>query len=370
MPWQRSTLTELRQLVSQDIQSELEGSDSLLRFANLKIIGDIQANMEHLQEGYLDYIANQSVPFTATDEYLEAWAALKRVYRKPATEAQGTVVFTGEVGSIIPKDTPLVRGDGIRYRTIEDAIVDQNGKATVYAKAEEDENGLIGSVGNCVAGVMLTLGSSITGVQSNGTSSIFTGGADLESDELFRNRMLYAFQNPPQGGSEADYKIWASEVPGVSRVWVKRNYFGMGTVVIFMMMDNARPENEGFPVGDNGSALKEDRYHQATGDQLLVAEHIWSVQPVTALVIVVSPEKQPVDFILSNIIEESEQDVIDALKALLIDVGEPGGRVPINRIWEAINSISGVNDFTVVSPTNDIICDAGKIPVLGNIEFT
>lgn len=369
MPWQRTTLTELRQLVNRDIDAEIPGTDGLLRFSNLKIIGDVQANMEHLQEGYLDYIANQAVPFTATDEYLEAWAALKRVYRKPTTEATGTVTFTGEVGTIIPADTPLIRGDGVKYHTVEDCVISSGGEGAVKARADEDEEGLLGARGNCDAGVILTLGTSIAGVQSNGVASVFSGGADLESDEAFRDRMLFAFQNPPQGGSEADYMIWASEIPSVSRVWVKRNYFGTGTVVIFIMMDGSRAENNGFPVGQNGSATEEERYHTAEGDQLLVADHIWSLQPVTALVVVVAPERQEIDFTLSNILETSETEIAQALESVLFSLGEPGGRIPINRIWSAISSVAGGSDFVVIEPVGDIVCDRGKLPVVGAVNF-
>ncbi|STJ26665.1 baseplate J protein [Citrobacter braakii] len=88
MPYKHPTLTDLRGQVRSDIQSALPKTGGLLRFSNLKITGDVQAGLSYGHYGYLDWIAQQSTPFTATDEYLEAWAALVAVYRKPATAAK------------------------------------------------------------------------------------------------------------------------------------------------------------------------------------------------------------------------------------------------------------------------------------------
>src|SRR5579864_8376487 len=87
MPYLRPTLSELKAQVAADIQSGLPGTDPLLRFSSLGVIGRALAGLAQLQYGYTDYIAKQSNPFTATDEFLEAWAALKGIYREPATQA-------------------------------------------------------------------------------------------------------------------------------------------------------------------------------------------------------------------------------------------------------------------------------------------
>ena len=87
MPFNRPTLSELRQRNLSYIQSELKTGGNLLRFSNIGVISDADAGMAHLHYGYLDYIALQSTPYNATDEYLAAWAALKDVFRKPANPA-------------------------------------------------------------------------------------------------------------------------------------------------------------------------------------------------------------------------------------------------------------------------------------------
>jgi uncharacterized phage protein gp47/JayE len=117
MPFQRKTLSTLVSEVAADISSALQGADALLRFAVLKVVGKVQAAMCNLQFGYLDWIARMAVPFTAEDEYLEGWAALKGVYRKAATKAQLTAQFPGTTGKVLSAGTAVARGDGVTYTT-------------------------------------------------------------------------------------------------------------------------------------------------------------------------------------------------------------------------------------------------------------
>lgn len=72
------------------------------------VLADVDAGMAHLHYGYLDYIALQATPATATDEYLAAWAALKGIYRKPATAAQGKIQLTGRAGAYVDVGARLI----------------------------------------------------------------------------------------------------------------------------------------------------------------------------------------------------------------------------------------------------------------------
>ncbi len=87
MPYARKTLAQIRSDALADISAALEGSDPLLRYAALKIIGVVLSGMTNEEYGYLDWISKQTNPFTAEGEFLEAWGALKKVYRKDASKA-------------------------------------------------------------------------------------------------------------------------------------------------------------------------------------------------------------------------------------------------------------------------------------------
>ena len=371
MPFIRPTLTDLRNQVTQDIASGFPGADPLLRFSNLNITGVAQANLANLHYGYLDWIAKQAVPFTSTDEYLEGWAALKNIYRQAATSASGTVTFKGVPGRVIPQGAGLVRGDGVPYRTSMAVVVGASGTVAVQAVADPDLTGQTGAFGNAVAGTSMTLAQAIEGVQASGiVSEAFTGGADIESNDSLRSRMLLRYQTPPRGGARDDYVTWAKEVPGVTRAWSMANVLGIGSVVVYIMLDRSQAAHGGFPQGINGAATDEPRGTPATGDQLRVADHILPLQPVTAFINVAAPVANPVDFMIQDLPVAARSMVAGAIADVFLRDGAPGKPVALNQIWSAISSISGSSSFVILAPLGTIINPPGALPVVGAISYT
>lgn len=374
MPFSRPQLSDLQNQVAQDIAAGQPGTDALLRFSNLGIMGRAQANLAHLHYGYLDWIAKQANPFTATGEFLEAWAGLKGVIRKGATQASGVVTYTGTVGAQIPSGVTLVRGDGLKFTTTALGTVGGGGTVAVPAIAVADPTGLTGANGNTAAGSLMTLGQAIPGIQSNGTvTTLFTGGADLELDDSLKTRMLAAWQAPAQGGSAGDYKNWALAVPGVTRAWPFPNGFGAGTVVVYTMFDSTEAAYNGFPQGANGVAATEPRATPATGDQLAVANYIYPLQPATALVYSVAPIAQAVNFTITGLTGANAATKA-AIKAAISGVfflsGTPnGGTVSLSLIESAIAAISGTQGFVITVPSGNITTTQGYLPIVGTITY-
>ncbi len=374
MPYARPLLTELQTQVASDIASSVPGSDPLLRVANLRITGNVQAGLAHLHYGYLDWIAQQAVPWTATDEYLEAWGALKNVYRKQATAAAGSVTFTGTAGTVIPSGTSVVRGDGVTYAT--NALGTVSGSSVTVAVTAT----ATGSAGNCASGAAMTLGTAITGIQSGGTAAAaFTGGADVESNTAFSARVIAAFQAAPQGGAKADYQTWALAVAGVTRAWVSPNGFGTGTVVVYFMMDNAESAFNGFPQGTNGVSANDQgpggapRGVVATGDQLTVANALITLQPVTALVYACAPIANTVNFTISGLSSSStatRNAIAAAISGVFLANGAPGGTVNLSAIESAIAAVPNTAGFVITSPAGNITSATGYLPVLGTVTYT
>lgn len=374
MPFARPLLSDLRTQVAQDISAALPGSDPLLRFSNLGVMGAVQAALAHLHYGYLDWISQQAQPFTATGEFLEAWAALKSVYRLAAASANGTVTFTGTNGTVIPSGTPLVRGDGKKFTTTALGTI-SGGAVTVPARADADPGGLVGAFGNSATGSAMTLGAAIAGVNSGGVvAAAFTGGADIETDTSLRTRMLLAYQNPAHGGSLQDYISWSLEVAGVTRVWVVPHGFGAGTVVVYVMFDASEAAYGGFPQGTNGCAAGETRAGVALGDQLAVANHIFPLQPVTALVYVVAPAPNTINFTISGILGASPTTKAAISAAIVAGFAAQGAAsgstVALSSIEAAIANVPGTTGFLITSPSTNIVSSVGQLPVLGSITYT
>lgn len=382
MPYKRPTLTALRERNQNSIKTGLEKIGALLRFANMRVIGDVTAGMSHLHYGYLDWIAKQSNPYTATDEFLAAWAALVSTYRKSATAAAGpSVLCTGNPGSVIPAACLVNRSDGYQYTLDAEVTIGRDGTAAgsitaVLPAASIDASGG-GAKGNADAGALLTFDKAISGVNSTITATAaITGGADIEDEEVFRSRMLSAYQQTPQGGSDADYKKWALAVPGVTRVWIARRLMGAGTVGVYIMLDRDEDSNaNGFPTGKDGVSSAETQYSAAaaTGDQLAVADAINVSQPATALVYVCSPVKTPVNFTFSGLsgADKATKSAIEsAIDTVFFNNGKPGGTILLSDILVAIAGVSGTSGFLITSPTTNITMGPGGMPVIGAVTYT
>lgn len=379
MPFKRQTLSELREQNRAFLQSELQEVGGLLRFSNLKVIADTDAGMAHLHYAYLDYIAQQSTPFTATDENLAGWMALKGVYRKPATAAKSvSVQATGTVGATLAAGTVINRSDACQYTLDSVLTIGAGGTGTAPVTAvlpdiSADATGG-GAAGNADAGTILTLDVNASGINSQLTLiSAATGGADIEDAEDFRSRGLFAFQNPPQGGSDADYKQWALDVSGVTRAWIKRRIVGAGTVGVYIMCDNN--SNNGFPVGTDGISQQEDwGAVKATGDQLSVADYIYPLQTDTAIVYVCSPVQKIINFVIAGI-SGADSTTVAAIKTaitnLFFDDANPDGtgKVYLSDINKSISEISGTTGYILNSPAANITFAVGEIPVLGTVSF-
>lgn len=383
MPYSRPTLSSLRAQVASDLQVSPNGSDPLLRFSSLNVLGRALAGLANSQYGYTDWVAQQSNPFTAEDEFLEAWAALKNIYREAATQAgavtPGQITFPGTNGNQIPVGTLITRGDGVQYTTTSLGTV-SGGSVTVNAEANADPTGLTGAFGNCAIGTVMTLATSIAGISSTGSvTTAFTGGADIETDTSLRSRMLFAYQNPPQGGAVTDYVTWAEGVNGVTRAWCNPNGFGAGTVVVYAMLDITEAAYNGFPQGTNGVATAEARAAAATGDQLTIANYIYPLRPATALVYVCAPNQSVVNFTITgtaNFSAATKALIQSAIAGVFVMYGSPisstagqNGPISLSYIESAIAAISGTQGFVITSPTTNIVGTTGQLPVLGTITW-
>ncbi|TKI02903.1 baseplate J/gp47 family protein [Martelella alba] len=380
MPFNRPTLTELRSRNQAFIQSELKNIGALLRFSNLGILGDADAGLAYLHYGYLDWIAKQGVPFTATDENMAAWAALKNVTRKPATAATcPAVTLTGTSEATLSAGVVLNRSDGYQYTLDAGITIGTDGIASgsitaVLPDPTEDTTGG-GEAGNAPINTILTLDAAASGIDSQATAAAaITGGADIEREDAFRSRMLLAYQNTPQGGNDDDYESWALTVSGVTRAWTAPRLMGAGTVGVYIMLDSDSTSNDGgFPTGTDGiSSLDSWGAVKATGDQGRVADYIYPLQPVTAVVYVCSPIKTLVNFSISGL-SSAGSDITSAIAAAIDNVffeyGVPGGTIYLSDILAAIADISGTEGFILTAPVANIVMPTGGMPVRGTVTY-
>lgn len=378
MPFNRKTLSQLKADAAADLAAALPGADPLLKASNLNILVKVAAGMAHGHYGYLDWIANQATPYSASDPvFVAGWAGLKGVTQKPAAKAGGANALTlapATNGTTVPAGTALSRGDGVAYVTTADAVAASNQVVLSLQAA------LAGANGNADAGAVLTLASPIAGVASSGALSLaLTGGADVESLDSVKTRMVARYQAPPQGGARADYVAWALEVAGVTRAWVAPNGFGVGTVVVYAMMDVVEAVHAGFPQGSDGVAASERRGAPATGDQLTIANHLFPLQPAASLVYVCAPVAAPQAFAITGMPAGLRTAAEAAIATALAREATPGGvymadgstagAIPLAHVWAEIVAATGWTGFQITAPTADIATGAGLLATKGVVTF-
>ncbi len=352
MAFIRPTLQELNTRIQADIESRVTGGNKLLRRSVLKVLGTIFAGAMHLLYGFLNWVYKQSFPDTAEKENLERSANIWGITRIPAAFSQGNVTFTGDNGTDIPAGTEIQLSNGLVFTT--DALgTVSGGTVTVAATAS-----VAGPDSDAVAGTAISLSSPITGITTQGVvaSGDLSGGLLEESDEDLLTRLLARIQNPPHGGSEADYIAWAKEVPGVTRAFVLPLHLGAGTVGVTFVRDD-----------DSGSIIP------SAGEVATVQAYIDdpSRRPVTADVTVFAPTAVPLNFTIA--VTPNTTAVKAAVEAELEDLiyreAEPGGTILLTHINEAISLATGETDHTLTVPAANVTVTSSQLSTMGTITW-
>ena len=347
MPYSRPTLAELVNRVRSDVISRL-AQDEVLRRADAEVYARVLAGVTHGLYGFIDWLSRQVIYDTAEGEILERWASIWGVTRKPAAAATGTVTLTGLTGAVVPAGSPLQALDGVQYLTVaEVTFTTTSAVASVAASVPA-------AASNRTTGQTLTLVNPVPGVQPAGVASALVGGADEETDDALRTRLIDRIQTPPHGGSSADYRAWALEVPGVTRAWCYPLELGPGTVTVRFMRDD-----------DSGSAIPD------AGEVAAVQAYINTLRPVTAQVTVVAPVAAPLNFTIA--VSPNTAAVKAAVTAELADLirreAEPGGTLLLSHIRAAISAAAGENNYVMTVPSADVVSPVGTITTLGTITW-
>lgn len=349
MPFARATLSQLITRANDDFDARLPGADSRLRRNVLDVLARTHAGGMHGLYGYLDHIALQSLPDTATGEVLLRWATVFDVEPKVAEPSVGLASLTGVNGSVVAAGAVLQRLDGVEYVTTADATI----AAGVASAAIEAV--VPGQAGNASAGVSLAFASPVAGVASAAVVGLggLTGGADAEAEDALRVRLLERLREPPHGGNAADYVRWAKQVPGVTRAWVYPLLNGLGTVGVTFVMD--------------GRAV----IIPLAGDVAAVDAWIAPLRPVTADVDVFAPTPIALNLTidLTPDTAEGRLAVQAELQDLLARDAQPGGTILLSRIREAVSVAAGETNNIVSVPSADVTHTAGQLAVLGVITW-
>lgn len=357
MSFARPTLAELITRTTADLVSRLQLESEVMRRAFVRTVSRVWSGAVHALYGHLDWSSRQHLVSTCDAEFLDAHGAEYELSRLPATYASGEAIFSGADGAIVPAGTRVQRADGVEYLVQADAAIDAGGTVAVAVDAVD-----AGADGNSGPGTALTLTSSIPAVFAAAAAPDgITGGNDVESDARFRARVLERKRAAPQGGALVDYEIWAKEVAGVTRVWVRPQWMGAGTVGVLFVADDAGTGYGEDIIPDAGLVADVQAYLTDPARAPVCAE-IYAVAPV------------PLTITMTIALSPNTAAVQAAVTAELIDLfrraGEPGSTIPLSQIREAISIAPGETYHEMIAPVDDVVAPANQIPVLGDLTFS
>ena len=190
---------------------------------------------------YSDWAMNQSVPQTATGEYLDYHAALRGIERKAGTKARGSLRFrlnaAREDDLTVKRGTVCATAGLVRFVTTADGVI-AAGELYADIPAEAESVGTSGNAGAETITVMTRAPEGVSGVLN---PKAFTGGSGAETDEELRARVLDSFIRLPNGANAAFYELRALSHAGVEAAVVIQRMIGIGTVGVVIAAPEGVP---------------------------------------------------------------------------------------------------------------------------------
>lgn len=194
----------------------------------------------------LDWLKRQVFPQTAQGVQLDYHAQQRGIERKGAVHSQGTLEFSRDTALLydvtIPEGTVCATSQegGLRFVTTRKGIL----KAGDFSVAVPAASEVGGSDTNAAAETIKVLVTPPPGVTAVINRDAFTGGADGESDEELRERVLESYRNIPNGTNSAFYREFALQYDSVYSASVVPRARGTGTVDVYVASRGDIPGKE------------------------------------------------------------------------------------------------------------------------------
>lgn len=316
----------------------------------------------------LDRVLGQAVPQTASGGWLDVHADSVDLQRRPATKAQGLVLFlrsTTSNGNVkipagrIVRTKPDGKGEVFRYVTTADAVLLAGAENVAVPVVSEE----YGAAANAGTGQICELATPVPGVSgvTNTPDWLTSEGANEETDAQLAERYRLRWMSN-NGCTKYAYMAWALSVPGVSSVSIlDRHPRGQGTVDVVV---------RGSAVLPTEALLEEVRAAVAPNTPV---NDDWQVR---------SPDPVPVS--ISGTLEIVSGDPVRIqaaaearILALFADVSEFADVVPLqigedltlDRLTHTVMAVPGVKRVLWNAPAADLNVNRAGLAVLAKLTL-
>lgn len=295
-----------------------------------------------------DWVNRQCFPQTAQGEYLDHHAQLRALERKAAACAQGVVRFFGDGGSTmdreIPAGTVCMTPGLVRFVTTKGAVL-AAGKSHVDIPVQAVE---AGTAGNVIAGSVRVLAAAPIGITGCANPQAISGGADAEDDEHLRARILDSFLRLPNGANSAFYEQGALSFNEVVAAAALPRNRGIGTVDVVVATARGLPEQELL-----------ERLNDYFQQRREIAVDVQALAPETVSIDVVVQVKS----------EDMEQAAAGVEQVLMnwFSGQRLGQDILRAKLGSLVFGVSGVENYALLEPGQDIAVEKAQLPVLGTV---
>ena len=363
MSYARPSLQDIIDRTESDIKNRVEDSQTFLRNSVFKILARVFSGSSHLMYDFIDFIKDQQFISTADAETLEKHGAEYGIFKNFGARASGSATAIGTIGILIPAGTELQSTSENKYITNADYTIGTGGNVIINLTAKE-----VGTAYNEAAGIILDFISPIAGIISYVTVNIdgITNGANEDTTDEYRTKILNRKRKPPHGGAEGDYIKWALEYSGsITRAWEIPEYMGIGTIGLAFVEDN---EATIFPDDTTKLAVKNyifSHIDTSTGKTVGI--------PVTAtpgfFIIDLIPYTLNFTIQISPNTSAVQAAVTAMLEELILQVGAPADTITIGEFYESIMGSVGLQKAKLIYPTTDVATPVSSLHRLGTITF-
>lgn len=183
---------------------------------------------------YADWSRQQCFPQTASGGYLDYHGQMRDVARSGAVCATGEITFyvssARTQATVIPAGTVVSSENLLLFETLaEGSIPAGSMSVTIPAVCQT-----AGAVGNVASKTVTLLTTAPVGISQCMNLAGFTGGADGEDDESYRQRILRTYQQLSTGANSGYYYNTAMSFEQVASCKVIPRSNGIGTVKVLI----------------------------------------------------------------------------------------------------------------------------------------
>ena len=330
-------------------------------------ISAVALEYAEIAEFYFPELLKSIFPQFSSGEWLDYHATMAGTARKVAAKSSGTLTVTGtpdlaiEQGFVFATEGTSHEA-AVLFATTEAATIAAGG--TVDIAAEAVEGGIKGNVG---ANSITMQFQPLQGITAVNNALAFTGGTEEELDIDLKARILAINSSLEASfvGSQADYKRWAEEVPGVGTALVKPEWNGPGTVKLVLL--------------DQTGAPADQTLMDAVEDYILQPDSpLDRKAPVGATLTIATMTTTTINY---SVIVEKTSDITltgisDTFKAALqryYPTAKAQSEIRLTQVASLLSGIDGVLDFktlTINSAAANLALDVEAYPTTGTVTIT